>query len=143
MMAGALANNIQEVIRVQSKFDNVENGVSENKSLINKNSNDLIDKTDMIRQDIKKLFNDFNIRIDIIVSDIDKLDKSSIKERKNLTSDIQDIVNELGIVSDKVNTVSRDLSTADEKIEDMDTFIKKIEKKLAKVKDQVDAIPVE
>ena len=143
MMAGALANNIQEVIRVQSKFANVENGVSENKSLINKNSNDLIDKTDKIRQDFEKLFNDFNRRIDIIVSDIDKLNKSSIKARKNLTSDIQDIVNELGIVSDKINTVSRDLSTADEKIEDVDTFIKKIEKKLTKLKDQVDAIPVE
>ena len=35
MMAGALANNIQEVIRVQGQFGDVENNIEENSSSIN------------------------------------------------------------------------------------------------------------
>ena len=35
MMAGALANNIQEVIRVQGLFSDVQNKIEENSSSIN------------------------------------------------------------------------------------------------------------
>ena len=143
MMAGALANNIQEVIRVQSKFSNVENGIKENEFSINKLSEDFLVKTDLIEKNIEELYNDFSNRLDQIITRIDKIDKNAINAKKQIAEDIQDMANNLEIIGTKVNKVSRDISTTDEKIDDLDTFVKKVDKKLTKLKSQIDAIPSE
>ena len=64
MMAGALANNIQEVIRVQGRFSDVENGVKENSTSIKDlNRALIIQKEDLILL-VNSNYNTVNEKID-------------------------------------------------------------------------------
>ena len=149
MMAGALANNIQEVIRVQGKFGDVELGVQKNELSLKNLSNDLNDKTDDINRSIKTMLNELTARLDEITSTITKMDENTNKSRRKINKDIGDLSNELTIISDKVNTISRDLRSTDEKVKSvvdkidiMDSDVKKIEIKITKLKSQVESIPI-
>ena len=148
MMAGALANNIQEVIRVQGEFSDVEKGIEKNDRNI-KNLTKIVDeKTESINIAIKKMFKELNEGLEKINVNIKEMDENNTKSKRLLNNDISDLSNELTIVSDKVNTMARDLRSTDEKaklaiekIEDLDGDIKKIELKLTKLKTKVDSIP--
>ena len=79
---------------------------------------------------------------------IKEMDENNVKAKRVLNNDISDLSNELTIVSDKVNTMARDLRSTDEKakiaiekIEVLDGDLKKIEIKLTKLKTKVDSIP--
>ena len=109
MMSGALANNIQEVIRVQGKFGDVEQGVKNNQIEIKKLNNNLVLKTDELSMSINTSKKDLKQNLDIISAKLDEMDKNAVKARKKLATDIGDLKNELEIVSDKVITLSRNL----------------------------------
>ena len=148
MMSGALANNIQEVIRVQGKFRNVEEGLEDNKSSIKILGNDLAVKTEDLAKKIDEVLNKLTERLDVISFRIEDMDKNSLKARKKINTNLEDLVNELEIVDVKVNDLSRNLRKSDEnlnqldnKIDSMDSSIKKIDNKLSKLKSEVDKIP--
>ncbi|GIS53741.1 hypothetical protein Ct9H90mP29_07830 [bacterium] len=61
MMSGALANNIQEVIQVQGKFSNVENGVEENRLEIRKLNNELLDQTEELSKGMDMMLKDLYV----------------------------------------------------------------------------------
>tara|TARA_Y100001970_G_C14114317_1_gene792678 strand:- start:75 stop:1193 length:1119 start_codon:yes stop_codon:yes gene_type:complete len=148
MMAGALANNIQEVIRVQGKFGDVEDGVENNQIEIKKLSNSLELKTDELAKNINLSRKELTGSLDIISSKLEDMDVNAVKARKKLATDLGDLKNELEIVSDKVITLSRDvrkneeqLSSISDKIVKVESSIKKVDTKLSKLKTKVDEIP--
>ena len=148
MMAGALANNIQEVIRVQGKFGDVEDGVEENQINIKKLGNSLELKTDELAQDISSMLKDLTSQLDAISTRIEDLDNNAIKARKKLSVDIGDLKNELDIVGDKVITLSRDIRNNEEQLKSLgdnitkiESSIKKVDGKLSKLETKVDEIP--
>ena len=149
MMSGALANNIQEVIRVQGKFGDVEQGVENNQLEIKKLSNNLELKTDELAISINSSNKDLRESINLILEKLDDMDNNAVKERKKLATDLGDLKNELEIVSDKVITLSRDLRKNEEelsslfdKVGKVESSIKKVDTGLSKLKTKVDEIPI-
>ena len=156
MMAGALANNIQEVIRVQGKFGDVEDGVNDNQVGIKKLNNSLDEKTDQLAQDMRSMLKDLTNRLDVISTKIDDMDKNALKARKKLATDLGDLANELEIIGEKVITLTRDFRTNEEKlssigdkvdkvdgkVEKVEGSVKKVNDSLTKLKSQVDDIPL-
>ena len=140
MMAGALANNIQEVIRVQGRFSDVENGVKENSSSIKDlNRALIIQKEDLIllvtsnynttNEKIIKL----NDEIDNFKQKIDSLGQKSEKERNSLLQSMNDLKSELKILNEKVLTYNRQNKLAEEKLFLLDENISAVNKKLIKM----------
>ena len=140
MMSGALANNIQEVIRVQGKFSNVENGVEENRLEIRKLNNELLDQTEELSKGMDMMLKDLTSQLESISDRIDQMDNNALKARKKLTTDLGDLANELNILSDKVITLSRDHRVTDEKVNSIDGNISTIERSINNIDGKINKI---
>jgi len=140
MMAGALANNIQEVIRVQGRFSDVENGVKENSTLIKDlNRALIIQKEDLILlvnsnyNTVNEKIIKLNDEIEVLKQKIDSLDQKSEKERNSLLQSLNDLKSELKILNEKVLTYNRQNKLAEEKLILLDENISAVNKKLVKM----------
>ncbi len=140
MMSGALANNIQEVIQVQGKFSNVENGVAENRLEIRKLNNELLDQTEELSKGMDMMLKDLTSQLESISDRIDQMDNNALKARKKLTTDLGDLANELNILSDKVITLSRDHRVTDEKVNSIDGNISTIERSINNIDGKINKI---
>ena len=140
MMSGALANNIQEVIQVQGKFSNVENGVEENRLEIRKLNNELLDQTEELSKGMDMMLKDLTSQLESISDRIDQMDNNALKARKKLSTDIGDLANELNILSDKVITLSRDHRVTDEKVNSIDGKISTVERSIDKIDGKINKI---
>lgn len=140
MMSGALANNIQEVIQVQGKFSNVENGVEENRLEIRKLNNELLDQTEELSKGMDMMLKDLTSQLESISDRIDQMDNNALKARKKLTTDLGDLANELNILSDKVIKLSRDHRVTDEKVNSIDGNISTIERSINNIDGKINKI---
>ncbi len=140
MMSGALANNIQEVIQVQGKFSNVENGVEENRLEIRKLNKELLDQTEELSKGMDMMLKDLTSQLESISERIDQMDNNALKARKKLTTDLGDLANELNILSDKVITLSRDHRVTDEKVNSIDGNISTIERSINNIDGKINKI---
>ena len=140
MMSGALANNIQEVIQVQGKFSNVENGVEENRLEIRKLNNELLDQTEELSKGMDMMLKDLTSQLESISDRIDQMDNNALKARKKLTTDLGDLANEFNILSDKVITLSRDHRVTDEKVNSIDGNISTIERSINNIDGKINKI---
>ncbi|MFL3007290.1 MAG: hypothetical protein ACJZ10_04755 [Candidatus Neomarinimicrobiota bacterium] len=140
MMAGALANNIQEVIRVQGRFSDVENGVKENSTSIKDINRALI----IQKEDLVLLVNSkYNVVDDELIKlkdeikeiklNINSLDQKSEEERSKLLESLNDSKGELEILNEKVLSYNRQNKLAEEKLLLLDENITAINKKLLKM----------
>ena len=140
MMSGALANNIQEVIQVQGKFSNVENGVEENRLEIRKLNNELLDQTEELSKGMDMMLKDLTSQLESISDRIDQMENNALKARKKLTTDLGNLANELNILSDKVITLSRDYRVTDEKVNSIDGNISTIERSINNIDGKINKI---
>ncbi len=140
MMSGALANNIQEVIQVQGKFSNVENGVEENRLEIRKLNNELLDQTEELSKGMDMMLKDLTSQLESISDRIDQMENNALKARKKLTTDLGNLANELNILSDKVITLSRDHRVTDEKVNSIDGNISTIERSINNIDGKINKI---
>ena len=151
MMAGALANNIQEVIRVQGRFGDVENNIEKNFSSINEiNRAIIIQKEDLVLL-LNKRYNSLNeelLKLNENVKNIDKtitsIDQKSEKERKSIINNLNDLKTELDILDEKYLSINRQNKLTEEKLNLLGENIDAINKKLIrtessgkKVSDQI------
>ncbi|MAI85727.1 MAG: hypothetical protein CMF99_00855 [Candidatus Marinimicrobia bacterium] len=140
MMAGALANNIQEVIQVQGRFSDVENGVKENSTSIKDlNRALIIQKEDLVLL-VNSNYNSVNDKIvklndelEVLKQKIDSLDKKSETERDNLLQNLNDLKSKLEILNEKVLSYNRQNKLAEEKLLLLDENISAVNKKLIKM----------
>ena len=137
MMAGALANNIQEVIRVQGRFSDVENGVKENSTSIKDLNRALIIQKEELVMLVNSNYNTVNEKIvklndeiEVLKQKIDSLDQKSEKERNSLLQSLNDLKSELEILNEKVLTYNRQNKLAEEKLLLLDENISAVNKKL-------------
>ena len=140
MMAGALANNIQEVIRVQGRFSDVENGVKENSTSIKDLNRALIIQKEELVMLVNSNYNTVNEKIiklndetEVLKQKIDSLDQKSEKERNSLLQSLNDLKSELEILNEKVLTYNRQNKLAEEKLLLLDENISAVNKKLIKM----------
>ena len=140
MMAGALANNIQEVIRVQGRFSDVENGVKENSTSIKDLNRALIIQKEELVLLVNSNYNTVNEKIvklndeiEVLKQKIDSLDQKSEKERNSLLQSLNDLKSELEILNEKVLTYNRQNKLAEEKLLLLDENISAVNKKLIKM----------
>ena len=140
MMAGALANNIQEVIRVQGQFGDVQNNIEENSNSINEiNRAIIIQKEDLVLL-INKRYNSLNeelLKLNEDVKNIDKtiisIDQKSEKERKNIINNINDLKNELNILDEKYLSINRQNKLTEEKLNLLGENIDAVNKKMIRI----------
>jgi len=140
MMSGALANNIQEVIRVQGRFSEVEDGVDNNLIGIKELNKSLDVKIDDLTQKMDFMFSSLNEKLDGINNTIEELDKNASKARKKITIDIGDLTNELGILNEKVTNLSRELRVTDEKLSTTDDKVIAMENNINSIKNNINSI---
>ena len=147
MMAGALANNIQEVIRVQGRFSDVENGVKENSTSIKDlNRALIIQKEDLVflvnsnYNTVNEKIVNLNEEIEALKLKIDSIDQKSEKERNSLLQSLNDLKSELEILSEKVLSYNRQNKLAEEKLLLLDENISAVNKKLIKMESNADKL---
>ena len=147
MMAGALANNIQEVIRVQGRFSDVENGVKENSTSIKDlNRALIIQKEDLVflvnsnYNTVNEKIVNLNEEIEALKLKIDSIDQKGEKERKSLIQSLNDLKSELEILSEKVLSYNRQNKLAEEKLLLLDENISAVNKKLIKMESNADKL---
>jgi len=140
MMAGALANNIQEVIRVQGRFSDVEDGVKENSTLIKDLNRALIIQKEELVLVLNSNYNKVNDKIiklydemDALKLKIDSIDQKGEKERNSLSKSLNDLKNELEILNEKVLSYNRQNKLAEEKLLLLDENIAAVNKKLIRM----------
>ena len=144
MMAGALANNIQEVISVQGRFSDVESGVKNNLNSIEDINRSLIiqkeDLTILLNSKYNTISEELvNIReiINNLKINIESLDEKSEIERSNILLSVGDIKSELKILNEKVISYNRENKLNEEKLLLLDENVVAINKKLIKIESSV------
>ena len=137
MMSGALANQIQEVTRVQSSFSSIENMIEENGVEIKNNSNDIELKTSELSIEINNFLTDFNEKLNSINKFIKASDKKNIENHQEQKVEIGDLNNDFDIMNNKVLDVTRDLKASNEKISRLDDLVGKLDNTLIKVENSI------
>lgn len=137
MMSGALANQIQEVTRVQSSFSSIENMIKMNGIEIKNNSNEIELRTSELSIEINNLLTDFNKKLNSLNKAIEASDKKNIEDHQELKVEIGNLNNDFDIVNNKVLDVTRDLKASNEKISRLDDLIVKLDNTLIKVESSI------
>ena len=163
MMSGALANNIQEVIRVQGKFSDVESGVKNNLNSIDDLSRALIIQKEDFTILLNSKYNSINEELVIIKDDINtlklnisSLDEKSEQERGDILLTVGDLKSELEILNEKVISYNREnkltkeklllldenVSSINKNLIKMENFVKSLDKEIAEIESKIDAASV-
>ena len=163
MMSGALANNIQEVIRVQGKFSDVESGVKNNLNSIDDLSRALIIQKDDFTILLNSKYNSISEELVIIKdaintlkSNISSLDEKSEQERGAILLTVGDLKSELEILNEKVISYNREnkltkeklllldenVSSINKNLIKMENFVKSLDKEIAEIESKIDAVSV-
>ena len=137
MMSGALANQIQEVTRVQSSFSSIENMIEENGVEIKNNSNDIELRTSELSIEINNFLTDFNEKLNSINKFIKASDKKNIENHQEQKVEIGDLNNDFDIMNNKILDVTRDLKASNEKISRLDDLVGKLDNTLIKVENSI------
>ena len=163
MMSGALANNIQEVIRVQGKFSDVESGVKNNLNSIDDLSRALIIQKDDFTILLNSKYNSISEEL-VIIKDaintlklnISSLDEKSEQERGAVLLTVGDLKSELEILNEKVISYNREnkltkeklllldenVSSINKNLIKMENFVKSLDKEIAEIESKIDASSV-
>ena len=163
MMSSALANNIQEVIRVQGKFSDVENGVKNNLNSIDDLSRALIIQKDDFTILLNSKYNSISDEL-VIIKDaintlklnISSLDEKSEQERGAILLTVGDLKSELEILNEKVISYNREnkltkeklllldenVSSINKNLIKMENFVKSLDKEIAEIESKIDAVSV-
>ena len=150
MMSGALANNIQEVIRVQGKFSDVESGVKNNLNSIDDLSRALIIQKDDFTILLNSKYNAISEEL-VIIKDaintlklnISSLDEKSEQERGAILLIVGDLKSELEILNEKVISYNRENKLTKEKLLLLDENVSSINKNLIKMENSVKSLDKE
>ena len=150
MMSGALANNIQEVIRVQGKFSDVESGVKNNLNSIDDLSRALIIQKDDFTILLNSKYNSISEELVIIKDSINtlklnisSLDEKSEQERGAILLTVGDLKSELEILNEKVISYNRENKLTKEKLLLLDENVSSINKNLIKMENSVKSLDKE
>ena len=150
MMSGALANNIQEVIRVQGKFSGVESGVKNNLNSIDDLSRALIIQKDDFTILLNSKYNSISDEL-VIIKDaintlklnISSLDEKNEQERGAILLTVGDLKSELEILNEKVISYNRENKLTKEKLLLLDENVSSINKNLIKMENSVKSLDKE
>ena len=137
MMSGALANQIQEVTRVQSSFSSIEDMIKNNDIEIKNNSNEIELKTSELSIDINNILTDINKKLNIINEAIETSDKKNIENHRKLNVEIGNLKSDFDIMNNKVLDVTRDVKASNERISRLDDLISKLGNTLIKVESSI------
>ena len=140
MMSGALANNIQEVIRVQGQFSDVESGIKQNSNSIKDINRALIIQKEDLVLNINSRYNTIDSQLQKIKENINNINVKIISvddkgqaERKIISQNLMDLKGELDILNEKVLSFNRENQLTAEKLNLLGNNIDAINKKLIRM----------
>ncbi len=142
MMSGAVANQIQEVNRVQSSFSAIENAIEENKNTIKGTNNKIDLKTSDIEIQLNQLVISLNNKNEILDKKINDIDKKNIKDHEKFNADLGDLKNDILILDTKLQDISRDLKVSNEKISKIDDVVNSLNSMLIKLESSIKDINI-
>ena len=111
IMAGSLANLIQEVQQVQNSFAAVEEGIKSNQDAIQKLAGDLSAQTEELTSGMGEMSDDFNQQMKTIGQTLDDQDNKSLRARKNILDDLNDFKDEFSKLKGKVTSLNNDINS--------------------------------
>jgi len=138
IMAGSLANLIQEVQQVQNSFAAIEEGIKSNQDAIQKLATNLSAQTEELKSGIGEMSDDFdqqmksightldgfNKQMKIIGQTIDDQDDKSLRARKKILNDLNDFKDEFSKLKGKVTILNNDINSLEG---DIKTINKKVD----------------
>ena len=111
IMAGSLANLIQEVQQVQNSFAAVEEGIKSNQDAIQKLAGNLSAQTEELTSGMGEMSDDFNQQMKTIGQTLDDQDNKSLRARKNILDDLNDFKDEFSKLKGKVTSLNNDINS--------------------------------
>jgi len=125
IMAGSLANLIQEVQQVQNSFAAVEEGIQSNQDAIQKLAGNLSAQTEELTsgmgemsddftqqmKTISQMLDDFTQQIKTIGQTLDDQDNKSLRARKKILNDLNDFKDEFSKLKGKVTSLNNDINS--------------------------------
>ena len=111
IMAGSLANLIQEVQQVQNSFAAVEEGIKSNQDAIQKLAGDLSAQTEELTSGMGEMSDDFNQQMKTIGQTLDDQDNKSLRARKKILDDLNDFKDEFSKLKGKVTSLNNDINS--------------------------------
>ena len=111
IMAGSLANLIQEVQQVQNSFAAVEEGIQSNQDAIQKLAGNLSAQTEELTSGMGEMSDDFNQQMKTIGQTLDDQDNKSLRARKKILDDLNDFKDEFSKLKGKVTSLNNDINS--------------------------------
>ena len=111
IMAGSLANLIQEVQQVQNSFAAVEEGIKSNQDAIQKLAENLSAQTEELTSGMGEMSDDFNQQMKTIGQTLDDQDNKSLRARKKILDDLNDFKDEFSKLKGKVTSLDNDINS--------------------------------
>jgi chromosome segregation ATPase len=111
IMAGSLANLIQEVQQVQNSFAAVEEGIQSNQDAIQKLAGNLSAQTEELTSGMGEMSDDFTQQIKTIGQTLDDQDNKSLRARKKILNDLNDFKDEFSKLKGKVTSLNNDINS--------------------------------
>ena len=111
IMAGSLANLIQEVQQVQNSFAAVEEGIKSNQDAIQKLAENLSAQTEELTSGMGEMSDDFNQQMKTIGQTLDDQDNKSLRARKKILDDLNDFKVEFSKLKGKVTSLDNDINS--------------------------------
>ena len=111
IMAGSLANLIQEVQQVKNSFSAVEEGIKSNQDAIQKLAENLSAQTEELTSGMGEMSDDFNKQMKTIGQTLDDQDNKSLRARKNILDDFNDFKDEFSKLKGKVTSLNNDINS--------------------------------
>ena len=124
IMAGSLANLIQEVQQVKNSFSAVEEGIKSNQDAIQKLAENLSAQTEELTSGMGEMSDDFNKQMKTIGQTLDDQDNKSLRARKNILDDFNDFKDEFSKLKGKVTSLNNDINSLEG---DIKTINKKVD----------------
>jgi predicted nuclease with TOPRIM domain len=141
IMAGSLANQIQELLKVQGGFGALEDGIKYNKNerlLLN----DRLDQsTNELATGMEKMLVDLSLQLKNIDQKLEDINSNATRSEKKVTIDIGDLNGELEILRNKVSSIVKEASAMDDKLNSVDRALNSVNGALDNLNKKVDNIP--
>ena len=141
IMAGSLANQIQEVLKVKGGFGALEDGTKSNKDEIDLLSDRLDKNSDELATGMEKMLADLSLQLENINQKLEDISSNATRSEKKITIDINDLSGELQILRNKITTIVTETSVMDDKLNTVDKALNTVDKALDNLNKKVDNIP--
>jgi chromosome segregation ATPase len=141
IMAGSLANLIQEVQQVQNRFGAVEEGIQSNQEAVQQLAGDLSAQTEKLTSGMGEMSDDFNQQLQTLGQTLDSFNQQMKTFGQMLDDQDNKTLRARKIILDNINDFKDEFSKLKGKVTSLDKNINSLEGDIKSINKKVDNIP--